>query len=219
MSAGMNKLASSNHGGGVRGDTMRRRSSMFEGRFGRMFRNLAPASWPEDALRALGAAMLAAPEATDTTPKLPKASPETDAILQDDEAMAAYEGAFDGAMVDAWFERMRARYRDDGFGLWAVTRRDDDAMIGQCGLTRQRILDEDVLEVGYLFLRSHWRRGYATEAARALVELALGLPGVTEVVAGVDPSNAASVRVLEKAGLTFRSHDGAEAQYAVTAPR
>lgn len=50
------------------------------------------------------------------------------AILQDDEAMAAYEGAFDDEMVDAWFERMRARYHDDGFGLWAVTRRDDDAM-------------------------------------------------------------------------------------------
>lgn len=82
---GMRKLASSNHGGRVRGDTMRRRSSMFEGRFGRMFRNLPPASWPEDALHALGAAMLAPPEATDATPRLPKAAPETDAILQDDE--------------------------------------------------------------------------------------------------------------------------------------
>jgi hypothetical protein len=82
---GMKKLAASGHGGGVRGDTMRRRSSMFEGRFGRMFRDLAPASWPEGALRALGDAMLALPEATDTTPKLPTASPETDAILQDDE--------------------------------------------------------------------------------------------------------------------------------------
>ncbi len=85
----MNKPAASNRGGGhggeVRGDAMRRRSSMFEGRFGRMFRNLPPASWPEGALRALGDAMLAPPEATDTTPRLPKASPETDAILQDDE--------------------------------------------------------------------------------------------------------------------------------------
>ena len=83
--SGMKKLSPGGHGGGVRGDTMRRRSSMFEGRFGRMFRDLPPASWPEDALKALGAAMLAPPEATNTTPKLPTASPETDAILQDDE--------------------------------------------------------------------------------------------------------------------------------------
>lgn len=83
--SGMKKLSPSGHGGGVRGDTMRRGSSMFEGRFGRMFRNLPPASWPEDALHALGEAMLAPPETTDTTPKLPTASVETDAILQDDE--------------------------------------------------------------------------------------------------------------------------------------
>jgi len=82
---GLKKLQGSGHGGGVRGDTMRRRSSMFEGRFGRMFRNLPPASWSEDALHALGAAMVADPEATDTDPRLPTASPETDAILQDDE--------------------------------------------------------------------------------------------------------------------------------------
>ncbi len=81
----MKKPASGGHGGGVRGDTMRRRSSMFEGRFGRMFRNLPPAVWSEDALRALGAAMVAPPEATDSDPKLPTASPEADAILQDDE--------------------------------------------------------------------------------------------------------------------------------------
>ena len=81
----MRKPGSGGHGGGVRGDTMRRRSSMFEGRFGRMFRNLPPAVWSEDALRALGNAMVAAPEATDTIPKLPIAPKETDAILQDDE--------------------------------------------------------------------------------------------------------------------------------------
>ena len=74
------------------------------------------------------------------------------------------------------------------------------------------------VEFGYGIVESRRGRGYATEAARALVQAALDLPGVTEVTAGVDPINAASVRVLEKAGLSFRSSDGAEAQYAVTAP-
>jgi len=100
--SGMRKLAASGHGGGVRGDTMRRRSSMFEGRFGRMFRDLAPASWPESALRALGDAMLAAPEATDTTPKLPTASPETDAVLQDDEENSGISSGYTylGQLID-----------------------------------------------------------------------------------------------------------------------
>jgi hypothetical protein len=74
------------HGGGVRGDTMRRRSSLFEGRFGRIFRNLPPASWPESALRELGERMTAEPERDDQNHALPAAAPEDDDhIIQDDE--------------------------------------------------------------------------------------------------------------------------------------
>ena len=62
-----------------------------------------------------------------------------------------------------------------------------------------------------------WAPDFPSEGDQ--VQYALGLPGVTEVVAGVEPSNAASVRVLEKAGLTFRSQDGDEAQYAITRAR
>ena len=56
-----NKAAGSpTHGGAVRGSDLSRRSSQFEGRFGRMFRSLPGAQWPEDALRALGAQMTVA---------------------------------------------------------------------------------------------------------------------------------------------------------------
>jgi RimJ/RimL family protein N-acetyltransferase len=76
--------------------------------------------------------------------------------------------------------------------------------------------EDGQVEIGYGIVESRRGRGYATEAARALIEAALSLPGVTEVVAGVDPGNPASVRVLEKAGLTFPSHDGEETRYAVS---
>ena len=73
------------HGGGVRGADVRHRSSNFEGRFGRMFRELPVAEHRKDLLVLLGEAMTAGPEATDDTPKKPKAAPETDKNLQDDE--------------------------------------------------------------------------------------------------------------------------------------
>ena len=82
------------HGGGVRGDTMRRRSSMFEGRFGRMFRSLPAAAWPEDALRALGDEMLSKPESAKDNPLLPAAAPETDALIQDDEENAGIPSGY-----------------------------------------------------------------------------------------------------------------------------
>ena len=73
------------HGGGVRGADVRHRSSNFEGRFGRMFRELPVAEHRKDLLVLLGEAMTAGPEATDDIPRKPKAAPETDKHLQDDE--------------------------------------------------------------------------------------------------------------------------------------
>jgi [ribosomal protein S5]-alanine N-acetyltransferase len=58
------------------------------------------------------------------------------------------------------------------------------------------------VELGYGTVSEHRNRGYATEAAAALVGWALGQPGVERVVARLAPDNVASVRVLEKAGLT-----------------
>jgi [ribosomal protein S5]-alanine N-acetyltransferase len=101
------------------------------------------------------------------------------------------------------------------FGQRLVVERATGLVVGGIGLFG--LPEDGRVEFGYGIVESRRRRGYATEAARALVHAALGLPGVIEVTAGVDPTNAASVRVLEKAGLSFRSSDGAEAQYVVTA--
>jgi len=79
------KLQPAAHGGGVRGDTTAVRSSIFEGRFGRMFRSLPAAEWPKEALYALGLAMTADPENNDQKPAMPTASPETKNRIQDDE--------------------------------------------------------------------------------------------------------------------------------------
>ena len=106
---------------------------------------------------------------------------------------------------------------DAAFGQRLVVERDSGLVVGGIGLFGPP--EDGQVEVGYGIVESRRGRGYATEAARAMVEMALSLPGVTEVVAGVDPANAASVRVLEKAGLSLRSREGAEDQYAVSGIR
>lgn len=58
-------------------------------------------------------------------------------ILQDDETMYAYEGAFSDAEVREWINRQISRYRKWGYGLWAVCLRGNGELIGQCGLTMQ----------------------------------------------------------------------------------
>lgn len=88
-------------------------------------------------------------------------------ILQDAEVMYAYEHAFSDEEVVAWLDKNLTRYEKDGFGLWAVVLKETGEMIGQCGLTLQNADDKEVLEVGYLFQKAFWHKGYATEAAIA----------------------------------------------------
>ena len=83
---GAKPATSPTHGGGVRGADLSRRSSQFEGRFGRMFRSLPPAEWPEEALLELGKEMVAKPEEDPADATKPGAAPEDPKkVFQDDE--------------------------------------------------------------------------------------------------------------------------------------
>ena len=71
--------------------------------------------------------------------------------------------------------------------------------MGTAGL---RPLEESGLEIFYSLAPGAWGRGYATEAARAVVEYGLGALGLPEVLAEVDEGNAASVAVVKRLGMT-----------------
>ena len=91
-------------------------------------------------------------------------------ILQDERVMYAYNGAFSEEETLAWMQKQLRRYREFGFGLWAVLKRDTGEMIGQCGIMMQEYRNTQVPEIGYLFAYKHWHQGYATEAAIACRE-------------------------------------------------
>ena len=59
------------------------------------------------------------------------------AILQDDEVMYAYEGAFTDAEVQEWLDRQLSQYSKWNYGLWAVILKETGDFVGQCGLTLQ----------------------------------------------------------------------------------
>ena len=123
------------------------------------------------------------------------------AILQDREAMYAYEHAFSEEEVDEWLERQLARYERYGHGLWAVVGRGSGEWLGMCGLTIQNVENTEELEVGYLFKRKFWHRGYAREAAAACRDYAFNVLGAHRLVACVRVNNAPSRRVAESLGM------------------
>lgn len=128
--------------------------------------------------------------------------PALRAILGDAITMTAYEGAFDEDEIRGWLAGQLRRYAEDGFGLWAVTHAGD--MIGQAGITRQRIEADEVHEVGYLLRRDQWHRGFAVEAASACRDWAFDELGVDAVWAKVRSTNIASMNVAIRLGMRVR---------------
>ena len=123
-------------------------------------------------------------------------------ILQDEDTMYAYEGAFSNEEVQEWLDRQISRYQQWKFGLWAVILKETQEMIGQCGLTMQPWKDKEVLEIGYLFERSYWHRGYATEAAKACKKYAFEILKANEVCSIIRDTNIASQNVAVRNGMT-----------------
>lgn len=122
-------------------------------------------------------------------------------ILQDEKAMYAYEHAFSDEEVRDWLERQLERYRRDGFGLWVVERKDTGEFVGQAGLTWQETGRGQEIEIGYLFKRSAWHNGYATEAARGCKRYAFEQLGASRVVSIIRETNHASQQVARRLGM------------------
>jgi ribosomal-protein-alanine N-acetyltransferase len=97
-----------------------------------------------------------------------------------------------------------ANYYDKyGFGLWAAVLKDNNQLIGRCGLLYQQIEDARELEVSYLLDRHYWGRGLATEAAHETVRLGFEKYKFPRIIALINPDNVASVRVAEKIGMKY----------------
>ncbi|MGD8840071.1 MAG: GNAT family N-acetyltransferase [Gammaproteobacteria bacterium] len=94
-------------------------------------------------------------------------------------------------------------YRERGFGLNRVAFKADDTPIGICGiLQRDNLADVDL---GFAFLPEFRGRGYALEAASAVLDHARETLGIERVVAIVAAQNAASIGLLEKLGFAYEN--------------
>jgi RimJ/RimL family protein N-acetyltransferase len=85
-----------------------------------------------------------------------------------------------------------------GFGMWSVTLRHDDGMIGRAGFFQPE--DWPGFEIGWTFARHAWGHGYATEAALCALRHGREVMRRDEVISVIHPENAASIRVAERIG-------------------
>jgi RimJ/RimL family protein N-acetyltransferase len=104
--------------------------------------------------------------------------------------------------LHAAIERRHAMERERGYAMWAVDLKETGMFVGQCGLQPVERTGPEV-ELAYHFTRASWNKGYATEAAIAVLAYGLGPVGLDRVIAIVMPENVGSWRVMEKAGMRF----------------
>jgi RimJ/RimL family protein N-acetyltransferase len=123
-------------------------------------------------------------------------------MLADPEVMRFYPEPLTREQSLAWIERQRERYARDGHALWLVSDRATGEPVGQVGLILQDVEGRPEPEVGYLVHRPYWRRGYASEAARAVRDWAFERRGIERVISLIRPANAPSQAVARRLGMT-----------------
>ena len=96
-------------------------------------------------------------------------------------------------------------YNKYGFGRWAVMSKTDNSFLGWCGL--KYIEDIDEHDIGFRFFKKYWGYGYATESAKACLELGFNTFNIPVIIGRALKENTASIHVLQKIGLTFYKED------------
>jgi RimJ/RimL family protein N-acetyltransferase len=113
--------------------------------------------------------------------------------------VAAPPFPYAAADAEVWIARVLRDHAGPAPGMFAAAALDGDRIVGSVALER-REEEPGTAVLGYWLARSAWGLGYATEAVLALVARGFGPMGLDRIVAVTDPANAASRRVLAKAG-------------------
>jgi RimJ/RimL family protein N-acetyltransferase len=126
------------------------------------------------------------------------------AMFTDPRVMEFSAFAFSRERAEALVRHVSALLTRDGYGWWVLEVKDSGAFAGTIIL--QEVPFEShftpAIEVGWWLAPEHWGNGYATESARAAIELAFKTLGRDEVVAITAPANVRSQAVMKRLGMT-----------------
>jgi ribosomal-protein-alanine N-acetyltransferase len=117
------------------------------------------------------------------------------------------EGVLSGEETKNLWNKLIEDFYPQGIDtIWAVFAKDDSRYIGHAAL-RPRPAKKEDWEISYMLREAEWKKGFAGEIAKKLVEYGFSELNLTEIFATVDDENFPSRRVLEKSGMTFKEFD------------
>jgi RimJ/RimL family protein N-acetyltransferase len=126
------------------------------------------------------------------------------ALNADPETMRYFPATLDRPASDAFVDRIESRFEQQGYGLWALEVTDTGEFIGFTGLNPlpDNVPGAGGTEVGWRLARHAWHRGYATEAATAVLDVAFGRLGLNEIWSMTAVLNEPSQAVMRRLGLS-----------------
>jgi [ribosomal protein S5]-alanine N-acetyltransferase len=124
-------------------------------------------------------------------------------LLNLDPEVVQYTGdvAFSSVEEARTFLQKYDHYKKYGFGRWAVILKTNEEFLGWCGLKYTEEQNEH--DVGFRFFKKHWNQGYATESAKACLDLGFCKFNMGTIVGRAMKKNVASIKVLQKIGLNY----------------
>lgn len=124
-----------------------------------------------------------------------------EAMLSHPEVMHFFPRCLTRAESEDWIRRQRDHYARDGHGYWLALETASGEPVGQAGVVRVEVEGIAQPALGYIVHRPHWRRGYATEAARACRDHQFDTLGRERLITLVRPENLPSLGVARKIGM------------------
>jgi len=126
-------------------------------------------------------------------------------LYSDPDVMRFMRGTRSRQQAEEHIQAFAEQYAKTGFTLWAVEQKVDGQVIGRVGLW---FLDgTEEVELGYLIAKSHWGKGFATEASVASLDFGFRQIALESIAAIAVPENGGSLRVMEKLGFKFVRED------------
>jgi [ribosomal protein S5]-alanine N-acetyltransferase len=126
---------------------------------------------------------------------------ELAAMFGDPEQMRFYPRPRSHDETSDWLARNEASYTEHGYGFWRIEELETSLFLGYCGIRPLELDGRPATEIGWHTKKTSWNRGIATEAAKAVRDLAFTRHSRSELVALVPPAHVASRRVAEKIGM------------------
>lgn len=128
-------------------------------------------------------------------------APALRAILGDPTTMGFWPRPLAADEADAWLRRAMAQRADSFYGRRAVLLRSSGELIGDVGIVPATLGGAERADLGYIIHHPHWRRGYAVEAARAMLTACFTFGRADALYANMAHDHLGSQRVAERLGM------------------